>query len=396
METRPQPQLDYRSQILTPLIIASMVMVAAMGWVFYVAQNLITLGERKVAIEETRYKISAILNTVIDAETAQRGYLLTGRTQFLEPYDSAVKNTPQILTALQQASNAFPVLKPRLERLAALIQQKLRIIARSLVVESNAGAYAPHLRLARDNGKAVMDEIRQVAKVSDQALVDQSRQIEGDIHSRLIQLLLAAFVIVLLIVSLLYWSYERTIWLFEQAVENIERANGLGHIAMHDALTHLPNRRNFDEFLSKVHAQAVRTKKLYAVFYMDLDGFKLINDQFGHAAGDDALVATIVRISDILRESDFLARVGGDEFTLIVQDYKEQKELVILALRIISALDRPIMSIDGQSIWMGVSIGIATYPKHATQAEEIVASADEAMYQAKTSGKNQYCFAPQT
>ena len=165
---------------------------------------------------------------------------------------------------------------------------------------------------------------------------------------------------------------------------------------MHDALTHLPNRRNFDEYLNKVHAQAARTKKQYALFYMDLDGFKLINDRFGHDAGDDALLATITRITAILRESDFLARVGGDEFALVVQDYKEQKELVILAGRIISALDKPIMSMAGQDIWMGVSIGISTYPKHAMNVNDNVASADGAMYQAKISGKNQYGFAPQT
>jgi diguanylate cyclase (GGDEF)-like protein len=396
METLPKTELNHRKQILMPLMIVSIIMVAAMGWVFYVATILIELGERKVIIDETRYKVSSILNTMVDAETGQRGYLLTGRTQFLEPYDAAVKNTDRILTDLETTRAVFPKLEAPLTRLAVLIRQKFQIIQDSLNLELNSGAYAPHLRLAKDQGRRVMDEIRLILKSTDDALVKESKQIEHEIVSRLKQLALATFVIVLLIVSILYWSYKRTIWLFEHAVENIERAERLGHIAMHDALTQLPNRRNFDEYLNKVHAQASRAKKQYAVFYMDLDGFKLINDRFGHDAGDDALLATITRITAILRDSDYLARVGGDEFTLIVQDYKEQKELVILAGRIISALDKPIMSIAGQDIWMGVSIGISTYPKHAENVNDIVAGADGAMYQAKISGKNQYGFAPQT
>jgi diguanylate cyclase (GGDEF)-like protein len=396
MENGPLTQLNHRKQILMPLIIVSLIMVATMGWVFYVAQDLIKVGERKVQIEETRYKISGILNTVVDAETGQRGYLLTGRSEFLEPYDAAVKNTDRILADLESARAAFTNLDAPLERVSILIKQKFRIIERSLNLEPYSGAYAPHLRLAKDEGRRVMNEIRLKLRAADDALVKEGKEIERKIVSRLKQLALAAFVILLLIVSILYWSYKRTVWLFEHAVENIERAEKLRHIAMHDALTHLPNRRNFDEYLNKVHAQAARTKKQYALFYMDLDGFKLINDRFGHDAGDDALLATITRITAILRESDFLARVGGDEFALIVQDYKEQKELVILAGRIISALDKPIMSMAGQDIWMGVSIGISTYPKHAKNVNDIVASADGAMYQAKISGKNQYGFAPQT
>lgn len=396
METRATTELKHRKQILMPLIIVSMIMVAAMGWVFYVAQNLIELGERKVVIDETRYQVSGILNTMIDAETGQRGYLLTGRTQFLEPYEAAVKNIDRIQADLEAARSAFPNLAAPIKRLSVLIGQKFEIIEKSLNLELNSGAYAPHLRLAKDQGRRVMDEIRLILKSTDDTLLKESKEIEGKIISRLKQLALAAFVVVLLIVSLLYWSYKRTIWLLEHAVEHSERAERLGHIAMHDALTQLPNRRNFDAYLAKVHAQASRAKKQYAVFYMDLDGFKLINDRFGHDAGDDALLATITRFTAILRDSDYLARVGGDEFTLIVQDYKEQKELVILAGRIIAALDKPIMSIAGQDIWMGVSIGISTYPKHAQNVNDIVAGADGAMYQAKISGKNQYGFAPQT
>ncbi|HWU82909.1 MAG TPA: diguanylate cyclase [Methylophilaceae bacterium] len=396
METRPLPQLDYRSQILMPLIVVSCIMALAMSWIFYVAQDLIEAGERKVQIEQTRYRIGAILSAVVDAEAGQRGYLLTGRTQFLEPYDAAVRNSGKLRADLALAGQAFPAIASQTQRITSLIEQKLRIIRDSLNLERNAGAYAPHLRLAKDRGKPVMDQIRLATASADAALVSEAGRVERKIGNRSKQLALATLLILMLIVSILYWSYKRTIWLFEHAVENIERAEKLGHIAMHDALTHLPNRRNFDEYLAKVHAQAARAHKQFALFYMDLDGFKLINDRFGHDAGDDALLATITRFTNILRESDYLARIGGDEFTLIVQDYKEQKELVILAGRIINALDKPIMSLAGQDIWMGVSIGIATYPRHAQDINDLVASADGAMYQAKISGKNQYCFAPQT
>lgn len=190
MENGPLTQLNHRKQILMPLIIVSLIMVAAMGWVFYVAQNLIEVGERKVQIEETRYKISGILNTVIDAETGQRGYLLTGRTEFLEPYEAAVKNIDRIQADLYTARSAFPNLDAPMSRLSVLIGQKFEIIERSLNLELNSGAYAPHLRLAKDQGRRVMDEIRLLLKSADDALVKEGKQIERKIISRLKQLAL--------------------------------------------------------------------------------------------------------------------------------------------------------------------------------------------------------------
>jgi len=122
---------------------------------------------------------------------------------------------------------------------------------------------------------------------------------------------------------------------------------------------------------------------------MDLDGFKLINDQFGHDAGDDALIGAVTKINHVLRDSDFIARVGGDEFALVAHNFNDSSELLILANRIIQALKEPVIAIAGRDVFMGISIGIAIYPDQVKSIKSLISAADEAMYKAKSTGKNQ-------
>lgn len=169
-------------------------------------------------------------------------------------------------------------------------------------------------------------------------------------------------------------------------------------LAQHDQLTLLPSRTLFAEHLHKAIAraesQAQRSPadpRALALMFVDLDRFKIVNDTLGHAAGDKLLQAAATRLRESVRESDIVARIGGDEFTVILEGMAAAADAVTPAQKILDALAQPIV-IDGQEIYVGASIGIACWPDDGKDGDSLQASADKAMYRAKEAGKNQYQF----
>jgi diguanylate cyclase (GGDEF)-like protein len=363
-----------------------------MSWVFFSAQSLMALINRKVEIADTRYEIVKLMNAIVDAETGLRGYLLTGSVQFLEPYNRSAKETSLLFSQIKNLEKDFPGFKSSLATLDTLIKEKFSIIESTLQVQLAAGSYSPHLRLSNDDSKALIEKIRVEIDQLDKVMQSEAALVDVELSLTINSLKLGSLIVVLLIITILLINYRRTIWLFEHASSSQELAEEFGYLAMHDALTHLPNRRNFEQYLKKSISQANRHSQKVGLLYMDLDGFKLINDQYGHHVGDDALVSAVAMINGVLRDFDFLARVGGDEFALVVQNFNNANELFILANRIIKALKTPVMTIGKNDVLMGVSIGIATYPDQVKNIKALITAADEAMYKAKATGKNQAFF----
>ncbi len=162
----------------------------------------------------------------------------------------------------------------------------------------------------------------------------------------------------------------------------------LERLANYDVLTGLPNRAHFYKHLDDVIQQANHESGL-ALFFLDLDGFKLINDSLGHAAGDQLLLQAAQRITKCLRRSDLVARLGGDEFTIILENLASPGVAIKIAEKVLHTL-RQAFYIFGQEFKVTASIGIAYYPYHAKDAEALVKLADIAMYQAKSQGKNRF------
>ncbi len=158
--------------------------------------------------------------------------------------------------------------------------------------------------------------------------------------------------------------------------------------ALFDALTGLPNRPMFFDRLSKELSRARRNDELVALLFIDLDGFKQVNDQFGHEAGDVALKTVATRWRAIVRGSDSIARLGGDEFAVVVGKLDDPASAVLVAEKLIDALHREIQLPGEQCCQLGCSIGISIYPKTATEIDSLLAAADAAMYQSKSRGKN--------
>jgi len=165
----------------------------------------------------------------------------------------------------------------------------------------------------------------------------------------------------------------------------------LMHLAHHDYLTGLPNRALFMDRLSQTIKDATRNHMQFALFFMDLDHFKEINDNYGHDIGDSVLKEFSKRCLSCLRDNDTLARLGGDEFTLIMKGFNTKADIETLARKIITISNKPLV-IDGKTLHISTSIGISLFTEDANNADELLVLADDAMYMAKKHGKNNFYF----
>ena len=172
------------------------------------------------------------------------------------------------------------------------------------------------------------------------------------------------------------------------------------HRATHDPLTGLPNRLLFIDRLQKSIDRAQRRGKSCALFYIDIDEFKPVNDRHGHHAGDALLQAIARRMEEVMRKVDTVARLGGDEFAAIMEEPADAADALLAAQRLGESLRQPYRlelrdHPEGLEARVGASIGIALFPQHAAELEALVRAADKIMYRAKKSGKNQCLMAEQ-
>ena len=181
--------------------------------------------------------------------------------------------------------------------------------------------------------------------------------------------------------------------LLYKQLEQYSRA--LESLALHDALTGLPNRRLLMDRLSLAIAHARRNKSTMAVMYLDLDGLKQINDTLGHDAGDTLLRMVADRLVAAVRQEDTVARLGGDEFVIALWEISHAEGVANLVAKVIQAVSQP-YSIQDRDVRMTASVGVGIYPTHGVEAETLMKSADLALYEAKRTGKNDYRIAART
>jgi len=171
----------------------------------------------------------------------------------------------------------------------------------------------------------------------------------------------------------------------------LKQKKALHHQAHYDTLTGLPNRSLFMDRLEQALIKAKRSGNKVALFFIDLDKFKHINDSYGHLVGDKVLKIVAERLSSLIREGDTLARLSGDEFTMIIEDISDGKQLASLAQKLLEHMKEP-MYVDEYQLYLSLSIGISIYPDDASKALELLKYADTAMYKAKESGRNTFEF----
>ena len=171
--------------------------------------------------------------------------------------------------------------------------------------------------------------------------------------------------------------------------EVCNNARTLESLALHDPLTGLANRRLLTERISAALNNARRNKSGMAVIYLDLDGFKLINDTRGHGAGDELLKVVAQRLESVVREEDTVARVGGDEFMIALWHVGSMDDVATVAAKLVKEVSQPYV-INNQRLTVTTSAGVGVYPMHGEDADALMKSADSALYEAKRVGKNAF------
>lgn len=166
----------------------------------------------------------------------------------------------------------------------------------------------------------------------------------------------------------------------------------LSRLAFHDRLTDLPNRPLLFDRLATAISQARRSHSKVGLLFLDLDGFKTINDKLGHKAGDDVLKAVASRLLGSVRDSDTVARLGGDEFAVVLCEIDGANAAAAVAEKILKAMAGPVRVRNGDTHVIGISIGISIFPECGAEIDSLLARADAAMYESKRAGKNRYTF----
>lgn len=183
----------------------------------------------------------------------------------------------------------------------------------------------------------------------------------------------------------------RFVTVFYDITERWRNDERMRHLALHDPLTDLPNRTLLNERLQQLMDLTAREPRRLAVLFLDLDGFKAVNDQMGHGAGDRLLQQVAQRLLQLIRRSDTVARLGGDEFVVLLDNPRDADEINTVAQRVVDAIAEP-LRLDGHTVRIGASVGIACFPGDADSRDDLLSCADRALYTAKGSGKGTYRF----
>lgn len=178
----------------------------------------------------------------------------------------------------------------------------------------------------------------------------------------------------------------------QDVTEQEEAINIIRNLAYFDPLTQLPNRRLLAERMKQTISRHSRKKEKFAVLVMDLDKFKLVNDTLGHGAGDELLQQVAKRICDHIRECDTVARIGGDEFVIILERISCNENIAKVAEALIHTMAEPFLLLQNNQVQIGISIGIAVYPEHGEDGDELITKADKALYQSKGAGRGRFSY----
>ena len=332
---------------------------AAVLLIWSIYQVTTTIMSTATSVSQTYEVISAIKNLqshLIDAETGERGYVITGDAA---GYFPAYRDTLQKiqwesdLIAALTADN--PVQKANYAALQQSIAYRLKTIQMIVETRKAGGVDAAHQLVSIDEDKLEMGRIQAVLNRIEE---EENNQLNVRIHARDVayQLFWWDFgALIAMMAAGAVWQYlqvRRIVQLESQAKQRIR------HMAEHDPLTDLPNRRQLQAKLDLAIAFAKRSGKMVAVMFIDLDGFKAVNDTLGHQVGDDLLKEVAKRLRHGTRSSDLVARLGGDEFVVVLSELDRPDDATILASKLNELIARPI-SIASKSIRISTSIGIS-------------------------------------
>lgn len=210
-------------------------------------------------------------------------------------------------------------------------------------------------------------------------------------HSRIYKKALVPIVFTLIFSGILLWFVRKNSEREQQYAALFNTTSELTKIANNDELTGLPNRRLLEDRMAQAIKTASRTRQIVAVLFLDLDFFKIVNDTYGHPVGDQLLKLVATRLKGLLRAEDTVARIGGDEFVILLSNLTSDLQAITMAEKVVKVLTEP-FQLSGKSLNIGVSVGVALYPEHDINEKNLIRHADNAMYAAKRQGRSCYAL----
>jgi diguanylate cyclase (GGDEF)-like protein len=367
--------------------------VVAIGAVSLVAtfssENLITENERALRTQRLVSSLEAIRFQSLAINVGQQNFAITGDEQNLARYREGVMETETELKYLDANQNANAVLAAKFDELkiavsAVIVQEKELVDIRrnsgfaAAQAQIRARADEPEFNRLHNLTYRMLVEVR---KSLDQIEADQAAFGKKVRRLILVLILSAAIILIYLFVTLKRLNRKQR---DDQAT--------MTHLATHDALTGLFNRPAVTDFIEARLADAA-TAALggFTLMLLDLDGFKAVNDNLGHQAGDELLRQASTRMALAIRESDYLARLGGDEFLVVLPQVSDEQTAQRVASKLIDAIATP-YQILGKTAEVTLSIGISFFPKDGRDRVVLMQRADAALYKAKHGGRNQARF----
>jgi len=328
-----------------------------------------------------------LLRNELNAETGQRGYIITGDPAYLDSFTDGLAGIQTSFERMQAALADTPENNATLQTLRQLSATKTAEMQKSIDLRRNGGFLPAQRYVQTGVGKSTLDQLRALDQQLQETYLKKIDVETQQSANRVVWAygLLLAFGIC--VISLLIWAYLQ---IRHDLIARKEMAESLIHEASHDPLTQMPNRRFFDDWLQYALDQAKRENQFAAILFINLDGFKAVNAFFGYERGNKLLQVVAARLKEATRAGDVVARIGGDEFAVLIPILTDPADPVGLAQRLVEALGLPFK--ENESLPTGASIGIAVYPADGETPELLLAAADEAMHRAKTAGGGRYAF----
>ena len=372
--------------LLVSSLLVTLMMLIGVG---VVSHDALTIREAEEIEEDTSKLLlhaEQWLNHQEEIEVAFRNFLLIGNQRSLDVIAENRHASVEHIQGMKEALSEYQEdAEAQINGLTKFSEGHQRLLDRIIASRKAADASGTDRAFALKEIELFIYGSKLIIDNLSQGLQDKRSRYNSEVSRNVLRGSISFALLALVMISTIWIGYFITI---RTQRKNEELTAQLEFEATHDALTGLPNRRYICEHLNHAIDLARRHNLGLALMVIDLDGFKAINDTYGHNAGDTVLKEVARRFKQASRTSDFVARTGGDEFALVAENIEQRSPLQHVAERLIECLAEPIELPDQAKAVVGCSIGIAVYPDHANNLDALFAAADRAMYAAKERGKN--------